>query len=177
MESSSIVYFIRASDDGPVKIGVTRDLSQRLDTLQAMAHEPLVVIRSIHGSIRTERWLHREFADRRLHREWFRFHSDMLTVEPPSEDDLLANDIAAPVDRTYAAVVVSFIRQKYLPLRRATVTLAADAGTTPRTAENWLAGTHAPNGEKLINLLAANSDLHEEINRLIAERKAARGES
>jgi hypothetical protein len=54
--------------------------------------------------------------------------------------------------------------------------LPAPPERPPRTAENWLAGEHAPNGENLVELMAACSELADEINRLVAERRAARGE-
>lgn len=77
---------------------------------------------------------------------------------------------------TYGDVVHQVIRRKYAPLKHAAKLLARAAGTTPRTAENWLAGSHAPNGEKLMNLMASCDELAAEIARLVAERKAARGE-
>jgi len=80
------------------------------------------------------------------------------------------------VTATYGDVVHDVIRRHYAPLKHAAKILARAAGTTPRTAENWLAGSHAPNGEKLLNLMAACNELADEVNRLVAERRAARGE-
>lgn len=80
------------------------------------------------------------------------------------------------VASTYSDTVFNVLRREYAPLKHAAKLLARHARTTPRTAENWLAGTHAPNGEKLINLMAECETLADEINQLIAERKAARGE-
>lgn len=78
---------------------------------------------------------------------------------------------------TYSDAVIGVIRREYAPLKNASKLLARHARTTPRTAENWLAGTHAPNGEKLINLMAECEELADEVYRLIAERRAARGEA
>lgn len=75
---------------------------------------------------------------------------------------------------TYGDVVLGFIQRKYGPLRNATKLLARDAGCSPRTAESYLAGTHAPNGEKLINLLAECQELADEVNRLVAQRRRVR---
>lgn len=77
---------------------------------------------------------------------------------------------------TYSDVVLNVLRREYGPLKHATKLLARHARTTPRTAENWLAGTHAPNGEKLLNLMAECTTLADEVNRLVAERRAARGD-
>lgn len=81
------------------------------------------------------------------------------------------------VTATYGTVVHDVIQRRFAPLKHAAKLLARAAGTTPRTAENWLAGSHAPNGEKLVNLMASCEELAHEINRLVAERRAARGES
>jgi hypothetical protein len=78
---------------------------------------------------------------------------------------------------TYSDVVINVLRREYGPLKHATKLLARHARTSPRTAENWLAGTHAPNGEKLINLMASCEVLAEEVHRLVAKRKAERGEA
>jgi hypothetical protein len=80
------------------------------------------------------------------------------------------------VAATYSATVFPVMQREYAPLKHAAKLLARHARTTPRTAENWLAGTHAPNGEKLLNLMAECTDLADEVNRLVAERRAARGD-
>jgi len=77
---------------------------------------------------------------------------------------------------TYNDVVLGYIKRTLGPLKHAAKLLARASGTTPRNAENWLAGVHAPNGENLVELMAECSDLADEINRLVAERRAARGE-
>jgi hypothetical protein len=79
------------------------------------------------------------------------------------------------MNSTYNDVVLGFIRREFAPLRHAAELLARAAGTTPRTAKNWLAGEHAPNGEKLLNLLAECKPLADEIFRVVEERRAARG--
>lgn len=80
------------------------------------------------------------------------------------------------ITATYGEAVFQVIRREYAPLKNAAKLLARAARTTPRTAENWLAGTHAPNGEKLVNLMAECPALADEVMRLVAERRAARGE-
>jgi hypothetical protein len=37
----------------------------------------------------TEKWLHYHFASRRIRGEWFSYHDDMMTIEPPSTPDIL----------------------------------------------------------------------------------------
>lgn len=79
-----------------------------------------------------------------------------------------------PMTATYSDAILGVIQREYAPLRNAAKLLARHAGTAPRTAENWLAGMHAPNGEKLINLMAHSEALATEVNRLVAERRASR---
>jgi hypothetical protein len=74
------VYFIRAGEDGPVKIGTTDSPVDRLKLLQAGNHLPLRIIRTMEGSRRVEAALHRKFAEHHIRAEWFNFHADMLTV-------------------------------------------------------------------------------------------------
>lgn len=83
---------------------------------------------------------------------------------------------ARRMSATYNDVVFSYIRREFAPLRHAAELLARAAGATPRTAKAWLAGDHAPNGENLMTLMASCEDLHTEISRLVAERRAACGE-
>lgn len=72
---------------------------------------------------------------------------------------------------TVSEVVTGYLRRECGPLRHAAKLIARKARATPRTAEAWLAGRHAPYGEHLINLMAECDALAEEINRLVEERR------
>lgn len=72
---------------------------------------------------------------------------------------------------TVCDVVSNYLRQEFGPLRHAAKLIARKAGATPRTAEAWLAGRHAPYGEHLVNLMAECDGLATEINNLIRERR------
>lgn len=66
------VYFIRADRGGPIKIGLTHRLTERLAALQMGCPFPLAVIAIIEGGAgTTEAGLHNRFAAGRLHGEWF----------------------------------------------------------------------------------------------------------
>lgn len=78
------VYFIQDAF-GHVKIGHSADPAKRLASLQVGNSAGLYFMRILDGGERTERWLHRRFADRAISGEWFRFHDDMLTIVPPDE--------------------------------------------------------------------------------------------
>ena len=65
------VYFIRAGEDGPVKIGSSADPRKRLLFLRSANHTPLSLIHVFEGGEREERVLHKRFAQHRIKGEWF----------------------------------------------------------------------------------------------------------
>jgi hypothetical protein len=77
------VYFIRAGEGGPVKIGTAIDVRARFSTLQTGHYERLTLIRQVEGAEAQERWLHAQFDTLRIRGEWFRFDPAMLTIQPP----------------------------------------------------------------------------------------------
>lgn len=64
------VYFIGA-DEGPVKIGVTCNVEQRLQNLQTASPVRLRVLATIAGGSGLERGYHEAWSHYRLHGEWF----------------------------------------------------------------------------------------------------------
>ena len=72
-----MIYFIRRKDGGPVKIGTTIRLSQRLQSLCAEYGE-LKVLAVVDGSFPEERGLHHRFAHLHKVGEWFEPGDDLL---------------------------------------------------------------------------------------------------
>jgi hypothetical protein len=72
------VYMIRAGEHGPVKIGWSDVVEDRLGKMQIDNHEKLVVMRMFQGGILEETQLHALFADLHLHGEWHSFSKAML---------------------------------------------------------------------------------------------------
>lgn len=68
---ASYVYAIRALPDGPVKIGTTVNMYERLRHLQTGSHEELAVIWQENGDATDERRLHTIFGNFRKRYEWF----------------------------------------------------------------------------------------------------------
>lgn len=66
------VYFIEAGAGGPIKIGVTANVPERVKDLQGASPVRLSVIVTIAGDHKDERRLHRRFAVERMSGEWFR---------------------------------------------------------------------------------------------------------
>lgn len=66
------VYFVQVGCDGPVKIGFTRNLKQRLSALQTSQHEQLNLLGILEpATMQIERSLHIQFAEHRRGGEWF----------------------------------------------------------------------------------------------------------
>ena len=70
--------------------------------------------------------------------------------------------------------VLTVLDRQYGGMRHASKILAQHANASYRTAEKWLAGTSAPGGETIVELMAGNQDFEFEILRLVQERRAAR---
>lgn len=74
-----VVYFVQAGDEnGPVKIGHTRDLKARMSALANASAVPLVLLGTIQGGRQLEMALHRGFAHLRLEGEWFQAEDDLF---------------------------------------------------------------------------------------------------
>lgn len=71
------VYFVRGADK--IKIGTTGSVARRLATLRCASPVELTLLHSMPGSQRVERHLHRQFADLRMHGEWFRAEEPLLS--------------------------------------------------------------------------------------------------
>jgi hypothetical protein len=65
------VYFIQRGEDGPVKIGFSKNPRGRLSSLQCGIPERLTLLGVIPGGKEREQELHREFGKARINGEWF----------------------------------------------------------------------------------------------------------
>lgn len=75
-DSKNVVYVIGAANSSRVKIGTTQELGRRLADIQRMSPDSLEVLWQTPGGYRLESALHKHFADRRVHGEWFDFAGD-----------------------------------------------------------------------------------------------------
>lgn len=66
-----MIYLVQAEAGGPIKIGTAVDPERRLDALRGSCPIPLRMLRVLEGDITEELWLHKRFAEHRLHGEWF----------------------------------------------------------------------------------------------------------
>lgn len=73
-DSSSSIYIIGWSDDGPVKVGIARDLKSRLSAIQTGCPFRLRVLHAVPAgrfAQMVEAETHRTLAEHRLEGEWF----------------------------------------------------------------------------------------------------------
>lgn len=68
---SSVVYFIQAISGGPIKIGYTKSISQRLAATQTHSAERMIVIASFPGGAAEEGALHWKLKAHRVNGEWY----------------------------------------------------------------------------------------------------------
>jgi hypothetical protein len=66
-----VIYFIKAGETGPVKIGYSREPQARLTMLQTSHYERLTMLATVEGGFALERALHKHFEERRRTGEWF----------------------------------------------------------------------------------------------------------
>lgn len=71
--SGQVVYLIGSPGSSLVKIGRSDDVARRFLAIQSMSPLPLTVMWSTPGGADLEMFLHRAFARRRRHGEWFDF--------------------------------------------------------------------------------------------------------
>ena len=80
------VYIVRAGDTDLYKIGFSRDVSSRLDTLQTASPHKLSLVHIFDGADESiESALHDFFEERRSHGEWFFFGDELDPVEACAE--------------------------------------------------------------------------------------------
>jgi hypothetical protein len=100
-----VVYFVQAVDGGPIKIGTSIRLTERLRSLARDAGKELCVLAVVDGSYGEERSLHRRFAHLNVVNELFEPGADLLgfIVEAGREwdgtDDVPPkNDVSVKMD-------------------------------------------------------------------------------
>ncbi|MFD2206609.1 GIY-YIG nuclease family protein [Kiloniella antarctica] len=76
----SFVYFIAPVNGGPIRIGRTTKVDNRLKGLMNMSPVELELIGVVSGGPYVEYWLHEYFAKDRLHSEWFKPSKQLLEI-------------------------------------------------------------------------------------------------
>lgn len=79
-----MIYFVRDTHTGLVKIGYSKAPGIRIRELQIAHAYPLVTMRLLETPRWTEGWFHDLFKTNRIRGEWFVFCDEMMTALPPS---------------------------------------------------------------------------------------------
>lgn len=157
------VYFLRCSE--LVKIGFSRDPDLRAKNIASMSPLGLSIVGLHPATRRDEAYLHRLFAARRKHGEWFEWCSEIAEVAERGLPQLAVSDVQIDLDKAsragvIVAAIVCPIARRIFP-HKTGAELAYRTGYTSRTCEYWLSGTHEISARALVALLL--SDIGPEI--------------
>lgn len=157
-------YAIRAGESGPVKIGWSADVPNRLIKMQADNHERLRVLRLWEGGIVEEAMLHILFADLHLRGEWYSYSRLMLgdvglkdIPLVPWTTPLAALHQTAPTLSTNDAVLGDEVTLRHL-VRKSGISQRAIAfrlAVCEATVSKWIKGTQRMPGDKVCLVAAA----------------------
>lgn len=137
------VYLARFGALGPVKIGHSLNVSQRIAQISVRLWDDMVLIRCLDGGMADERALHKRFAHLRIRNEWFHYGPEMM------------GDLGLPDLRLLAPAVITELEPRFRtdPIRCArtdslrawmlreglTERMLAEAlGSKPQTIAEWL---------------------------------------
>lgn len=81
------IYLIRCGTHGPVKIGLAKDPSERLATLQQGNPTALRGLAAWRALAEEERMFHEELADHRIRGEWFKPAPEVLGLHAQYGND------------------------------------------------------------------------------------------
>jgi hypothetical protein len=142
----TFVYFIQEGDEGPIKIGFSRNVQERIKALQTGHAQPLRLLHAMRGTLDDEQRLHRRFARLRIQNEWFAPAPELLDwlaqaagvprSEPPTAVD------PRPALQLHWAVIAVFV------VAAAVLVIGLSFILAPFAAEHWpltiLAWAYAP---------------------------------
>ncbi|MBV9385782.1 MAG: GIY-YIG nuclease family protein [Chroococcidiopsidaceae cyanobacterium CP_BM_ER_R8_30] len=91
--SSAFIYFVLNADSNAIKIGMAKDLDQRLKSLQTSSPARLQLIKvvqlaNVKEAAECETKLHRKFAHLRLSGEWFKAEKELFDHIENSEIEI-----------------------------------------------------------------------------------------
>jgi hypothetical protein len=93
--SKRFVYFLQVEGCGPVKIGCALKPIGRLQSLRAWCPYQLDLIATAPGDLAQEKTLHAQFAEHRLHYEWYAPHQSLMDlIETVKETGSLPSNIS-----------------------------------------------------------------------------------
>tara|TARA_Y100000034_G_scaffold136776_1_gene215663 strand:- start:3316 stop:4029 length:714 start_codon:yes stop_codon:yes gene_type:complete len=134
-----VIYFVRALPDGPIKVGHSSNVPERLKQLQQSSPQNLAVIKTVEGGFAEERALHEKFNKYRLHGEWFSPHPSLINFIETCPESLIPPDLPIlsvdEIDRIEEAVNEIGVETEDEEVGVATA--ANLLGVSPQTLRNW----------------------------------------
>lgn len=91
LQDEGVVYFIQVENEGPVKIGWTRNLLNRFQTIQTCNHEVLTLLAALRGNRKLEREMQAKFRAYLIRGEWYRPSSDLRSFLSEQPDGIAAS--------------------------------------------------------------------------------------
>ncbi|WP_298800026.1 GIY-YIG nuclease family protein [uncultured Devosia sp.] len=99
------VYFIQSGQNGPIKIGVAKDVRKRLWQLQTSSHEPLTLLGTCDGDEALEAEFHLQFSQFHIRGEWFA-PDPLLLEEGERRCSALKSSVTPTREPLYVAMLV-----------------------------------------------------------------------
>lgn len=92
-----MIYFLQSGQDGPIKIGFTNSIDNRLSALQVNSPYSIKALGTMEGDEQKEKWLHEQFSDFHFRGEWFWPAKSLLKFIKDNTADI--NDRPAILDQ------------------------------------------------------------------------------
>ncbi len=77
LDTKGRVYFVECPARGLVKIGFTKNITERMRTLRTSATDPIALLGHVRSTKLYERKLHARFAEHRRFGEWFTYGPEL----------------------------------------------------------------------------------------------------
>lgn len=71
------IYFLQLGNNGPVKIGITKYLEPRIQSMQSCIPIPLQLVLTLRGNRLLEKKLHDRFAKHKIQGEWYELGNEL----------------------------------------------------------------------------------------------------
>lgn len=72
-----MIYFIKIAETNHVKIGTSKNVKKRLDTIQSASPYKLILLKTIEGGHGLEAELHKKFSHLHVRGEWFNLTEEL----------------------------------------------------------------------------------------------------
>ncbi len=129
------IYFVQSGENGPIKIGMTSHLKNRLDVMQSCCPFKLKLLASFSGSKEDETALHSEFSDCKLRGEWF---NPVPSLESLIESILQNDPSSSCLDKPHSKPRLNHKPHKNELLNLSREEIAEKFGVSDKTVVRWL---------------------------------------